>query len=262
MYCPNPACPDQVRERLRHFAGRSAMDIDGLGASLVDQVVSDLEVHAPHDLWSLTAEKLAGLERMGKKSADNLVAALEKSKRRGLTRVLVGLSIRHLGTTMSHDLAAFFGSAHALLEFAARYAGGDKEAIELVAPEKGNGAIDGMGRKTADTIFAELNSGAVRSVFDGLAAHGVLLEAVIPKTVEVAGVSGKTFVLTGTLPTLKRNEAGERIKLAGGKVSGSVSKKTDFVVAGDEAGSKLEKAQKLGVSVIDEAALLAMLEGA
>lgn len=259
VYCPNPACPDQVRERLRHFAGRSAMDIDGLGTSLIDQIVGELGVRAPHELWQLQSSQLASLERMGKKSADNVMAALVRSQSRGLSKVLVGLSIRHLGTTMSADLAAHFGTAEKLLAFAGRYVAGEEEAVNLVAPDKGNGAIEGMAKKTADTIFAELDSPAVRAVLDGLSAAGVSLEAVIPQTVSVEGVAGKTFVLTGTLPTLKRSDAAEKIKLAGGKVSGSVSKKTDFVVAGDEAGSKLAKAEKLGVAVIDEAALLVML---
>jgi DNA ligase (NAD+) len=261
LYCPNPACPDQIRERLRHFASRSAMDIDGLGASLVDQIVEHLDVRAPHHLWSLTAEQVAGLERMGDKSAANLIAALDKSRSRGMARVLVGLAIRHLGTTMSEDLAGYFGSVTALLEFANRYIEGDEEAIQLVAPDKGSGAIEGMARKTADSIFGELDSPAVRSVLTGLAEAGVSLEALKLTAREVDGVAGKTFVLTGTLPTMKRSEAGEKIKQAGGKVSGSVSKKTNFVVAGAEAGSKLAKAEKLGVAVIDEAALLEMLGG-
>jgi len=196
---------------------------------------------------------------MGKKSADNLIAGLERAKGRGLSRVLVGMAIRHLGKTMSEDIAAHFGSAAKLLDFAARYMGGDSEAIDSVAPEKGSGAIEGMARKTADSIFAELDSDAVRSVFAGLDGAGVKLDAVIVTTKSVEAIAGKTFVLTGTLPTLKRSAAGEMVKRAGGKVSGSVSKKTDYVVAGESAGSKLAKAEKLGVTVIDEAQLLALL---
>src|SRR5690606_10497940 len=146
-------------------------------------------------------------------------------------------------------------------EFAARYAAGDPKAIETVAPEKGTGAIEGLGRKSADSIFGELASPAMREIFDGLRAAGVKLTANEEKREEVDGVAGKTFVITGTLPTLKRKDAETRIKQAGGKTSGSVSKKTDFVVAGEEAGSKLEKAQQLGVAVIDEAQLLRMLGG-
>jgi DNA ligase (NAD+) len=235
------------------------MDIDGLGPSLVDQVVDQLGVRAPHDLFSLTQEKLESLERMGAKSASNVVASLERAKGRGLARVLTGLAIRHVGSTMAEDLSRHFGSADQLLEFAARYMAGDDKAIAEVAPAKGSGAIEGLARKTADSIFAELDSAPVRKVWEGLKDAGLNLTAPRATVRSVEGVSGKTFVLTGTLPTLKRDEAAARIKAAGGKVSGSVSKKTDYVVAGEEAGSKLETAQQLGVKVIDEAALLELL---
>jgi DNA ligase (NAD+) len=263
VYCPNPACPDQVRERLRHFASRQAMDVDGLGEVLVDQVVDKLGVRSPDDLFRLQVGELASLERMGQKSAERVKAGLEAAKGRGLARVLNGLAIRHVGETMAEDLAAYFKTADALLSFAARYASGDEEAVELVAPAKSSerGVIEGLARKSADSIFVELNSPAVRKVFEGLAEVGVSLQVESAEVREVADVAGKTFVLTGTLPTLKRTEATKRIKAAGGKVSGSVSKKTDYVVAGDEPGSKLEKAQSLGVTVIDEAALLEMLGG-
>jgi DNA ligase (NAD+) len=261
IYCPNPACPDQVRERLRHFAGRSAMDIEGLGVSLVEQVIDKLEVISPDAIFRMKAEDLAALERMGKKSAANVVKSLEDAKSRGLAKVLVGLAIRHVGTTMAEDLANHFGSAEALLEFAQRYVDGDQDAIDRVAPEKGSGAIEGMARKTADSIFAELSSAPIRKVFDGLREAGVKLEAAKAQTKAVAGVEGKTFVLTGTLPTMKRDEAGKLVKAAGGKVTGSVSKKTDYVVAGEDAGSKLEKAEKLGVTVLDEAGLMELLGG-
>ncbi|HWB80875.1 MAG TPA: BRCT domain-containing protein, partial [Nannocystaceae bacterium] len=144
---------------------------------------------------------------------------------------------------------------------ARRYVAREAEAVALVAPDKGQGAIEGMGSRSADVIFAELASDAVVQVFAGLAAAGVKLEAELAIAKAVEGVAGKAFVLTGTLPTLGRTEASERIKAAGGRVSGSVSKNTDFLVAGDEAGSKLDKATKLGVKVIDEAELLRMLDG-
>ncbi|MGF1468905.1 MAG: NAD-dependent DNA ligase LigA [Sandaracinaceae bacterium] len=261
IYCPNPACPAQVRERLQHFASRAAMDIDGLGEKLVDQLVDRLGVRRPHELFELTLEPLVGLERMGTKSAQNVLAGLERAKGRGLAKVLVGLAIRHVGETTAMDLARYFGSADALLAFARRYVDDEGDARETVAPEKGSGVIEGLARKTADSIFTDLSSDAVREVFRGLAAAGVKLEAVVEARTEIEGVAGKTFVLTGTLPTLKRQEAAGRIKRAGGKVTGSVSKKTDYVVAGDEAGSKLEKAERLGVEVLDEAGLLALLEG-
>jgi DNA ligase (NAD+) len=198
---------------------------------------------------------------MGIKSAERVKAGLEEAKGRGLARVLNGLAVRHVGETMAEDLAAYFKTSEALLEFAARYAADDEDAIETVAPAKSTerGVIEGLARKSADSIFHELDSPAVRRVFEGLAEVGVSLSAQSDDVREVADVAGKTFVLTGTLPTLTRTEATKLIKAAGGKVSGSVSKKTDFVVAGDEAGSKLAKAEALGVDVIDEASLLELL---
>jgi len=261
VYCPNPTCPDQVRERLRHFASRRAMDIDGMGEVLVDQVVDRLGVRSPDDLFRMDVDALAELDRMGSKSAERVKAGLESAKERGLGRVLNGLAIRHVGETMAEDLAAYFKTADALLEFAGRYVAEDEEAIETVAPAKSSerGAIEGLARKSADSIFHELDSPAMRKVFAGLADVGVNLSVRAADVREVAAVAGKTFVLTGTLPTLKRTEATRRIKAAGGKVSGSVSKKTDYVVAGDEPGSKHDKAQSLGVEIIDEAGLLTLL---
>jgi DNA ligase (NAD+) len=160
---------------------------------------------------------------------------------------------------MAEDLARYFGTARELLAFARRYVAGDPEAVRTVAPEGGGGAIEGLGRKTADSIFAELDSPAVRAVFAGLERAGVKLDAVGGARSEVEGIAGKTFVLTGTLPTLKRDEATDLIKAAGGRVVGSVSKKTDYVVAGEGAGSKLDKANELGIPVIDESQLLRML---
>ncbi|MET0342958.1 MAG: NAD-dependent DNA ligase LigA [Polyangiales bacterium] len=260
VICPNPACPAQRKERLIHFAGRRQMAIDGLGEALIDQLLDKRGLSRPDELFTLTEADLEALERMGKKSAQNVVRALEVAKGRGLAKVLNALAIRHVGEGMSQMLASYFGSADALLAFAARYAAGEEEAVAVVAPGSGSGAIEGLAKKTADAIFAELDSEPVRAVFAGLAAAGVKLDSARAKRVEVAAVVGKSFVLTGTLPTLKREEAAERIKGAGGKVSGSVSKKTDFVVAGEEAGSKLDKAKELGVAVLDEAALLALLE--
>ncbi|MCZ6806865.1 MAG: NAD-dependent DNA ligase LigA, partial [Deltaproteobacteria bacterium] len=261
IYCPNPACPDQVRERLRHFASRHAMDIDGMGAVLVDQVVDKLGVRAPDGLFRLEVDQLASLERMGQKSAERVKAGLERAKGRGLARVLTGLAIRHVGDTMAEDLAGYFKTADALLDFAGRYVAEDTEAIETVAPAKSTerGAIEGLARKTADSIFHELKSPAVRDVFRGLAEVGLDLTAKAATVKTVEAVVGKTFVLTGTLPTMKRTEAAQKIKTAGGKVSGSVSKKTDYVVAGAEGGSKLDKAAALGIEVIDEDALVALL---
>lgn len=259
VQCPNPACPAQRRERLVHFAGRRQMAIDGLGESLIDQLIEKRDLSRPDELFELTVEALSELERMGKKSAQNVVRSLDQAKARGLAKVLSALAIRHVGETTSEALADYFGSADALLAFARRYVEGDEAAIATVAPDAGSGAIEGLARKTADIVFNELDSAPLRAVFEGLGRAGVKLDSVRAARAEVAEIAGKSFVLTGTLPTLKRDEAGDRIKQAGGKISGSVSKKTDFVVAGEEAGSKLEKAKELGVRVIDEAELLRML---
>lgn len=257
--CPNPACPAQRHGRLTHFASRRAMEIDWLGESLIGQLIEKRGLEAPHQIFALTKDDIASLDRMGDKSAENVVRAIETAKSRGLARVLYGLSIPLLGEGTSEDLAHYFGTADKLLAFARRYASGDPEAIATVAPDKGSGAIEGLAKKSADVIFGALATGALATIFEGLARAGVSLVAASASVSLVEGVAGKSFVLTGTLPTLKRDEAGELIKNAGGKVSGSVSKKTDYVVAGEDAGSKLEKAQALGVKVIDEAALLRLL---
>ncbi len=242
--CPNPGCPAQLRERLRHFASRAAMDIEGLGEAVVDQVVSHAGVTSPADLFRLTAEQLAGLERMGGKSAANLVAGLAAAKQRGLARVLAGLALSQVGEKLSEDLSARFGSAERLLAI--------RDPAELMQ-------IDGVAERTASVVLAQLASPAVQRLVADLAAVGVVLEHRGAAVRSVAGVAGKTFVLTGTLPTLTRPEAEQLIKSAGGKTSGSVSKKTDYVVAGAEAGSKLAKAQELGVTVLDEAGLRTLL---
>ncbi|MHC5068275.1 MAG: BRCT domain-containing protein, partial [Planctomycetota bacterium] len=261
VYCPNPSCPAQLRERLAHFAAKGAMDIDGCGAALVEQVVDELGIHSPADLFALTREQLLTLERMGERKADKLLFALEAAKARGLERVLAGLAVRHLGVRMAESLAAYFADGEALLTFAARYAAGDEDAITAIVPTTVNGPIEGLGRTTADVIFPALAAPAMVALFADFAQHGVVLRAQ-RAVAAVSGVSGKTFVLTGTLPTLSRSAAAELIKAAGGRVSGSVSKKTDVVVAGDAAGSKLVKAEALGLTVVDEAGLISLVEGA
>lgn len=258
VYCPNPACPAQRRERLVHFASRAAMDIDGCGPAVIDQLLAQDLVTSPVDFFHLDRDTLAGLDRMGKRSAEKLVQAIAAVKNRGLARVLASLAVRHVGTTMAEHLAHHFGDAPALLAFARRYADGDEEAIASIAPAKGQGPVEGLARKSADSIFTEFASPAISGIVSGLAEAGLDLTASRP-TNTVDGVAGKTFVLTGTLPNLTRGQAGERIKAAGGKVSGSVSKKTDYVVAGSEAGSKLAKAEKLGLTILDERGLLDLL---
>lgn len=237
-------CPAQMKLSLLHFGSRRAMAIDGLGEKIVDDIVDVAGVKSPADIYALTPEKLLKIERMGEKSAGNLLAAIEKSKNTTLARFVFALGIRHVGESTARDLASHFKSLERLMS-----AGRD----ELLQ-------VNDVGEVIAESIgefFAEEHN---RTVIEGLRNAGVHWEE------NAAGASGlrseiadKTFVLTGTLPNWSRDEAKDRILAAGGTVSGSVSKKTNFVVAGEAAGSKLEKARALGVPVIDEAELRRML---
>ena len=237
-------CPAQRKQALRHFAGRRAMDIEGLGEKLVDQLVEAGQVRTPVDLYRLSADTLAGLERMGEKSAVNLCAAIDASRQTTLNRFIFALGIRNVGEATARDLARHFGDLDALLA-------ADATALQNVAD---------VGPVVAASIVSFFADAHNREVIAGLRAAGVHWPAGVPVVPAAQPLAGKTLVLTGTLPTLKRDEAKARIEAAGGKVAGSVSKKTDFVVAGDEAGSKLDKARELGVLVIDEAELLVLLE--
>lgn len=240
-------CHAQLRAALRHYASRGAMDIDGLGAKLVDQLVDRRLVGRISDLYGLTRPVLANLERMGGRSADNLLAALEHSKGRPLHRALVALGIPEVGEATARDLAEHFGSLDALIAATVE---------DLVA-------VHGIGTTVAEHVVGFFADEARREEVQRLVDAGVAFPSVEPKArpVAVEGVADKTFVITGTLPTLKRSDCKARILAAGGKVKGSVSKKTDYLVAGAEAGSKLTKATELGVQVLDEGALLALLEG-
>jgi len=237
-------CPAQRKQALWHFAARRAMDIEGLGDKLVDQLVDAGLVHSPADLYGLTLETLAGLERMGEKSAQNLLAAIDKSRQTTLARFIFGLGIRNVGEATARDLAKHFGGLDALLA-------ADTVALQTV-PDVGPVVAESLA-----AFFAETHN---REVIDRLRRAGVSWPEGEPAQAGPQLFAGKTLVLTGTLPTLKRDEAKAMIEAAGGKVAGSVSKKTDYVVAGEEAGSKLEKALELGVSVIDEAELMKLLE--
>ena len=237
-------CPAQRKQALWHFAARRAMDIEGLGDKLVDQLVEAGLVHTPADLYALMVEQLAGLERMGEKSARNLVDAIAASRQTTLARFIFALGIRNVGEATARDLAKYFGSLDALLV-------ADVDALQ---------AVPDVGPIVAESIAAFFGEAHNREVIDGLRRAGVHWPEGEPESDGSQVLAGKTLVLTGTLPTLKRDEAKARIEAAGGKVAGSVSKKTDYVVAGEEAGSKLEKALELGVPVIDEAALLSLLE--
>ncbi|HEU0231610.1 MAG TPA: NAD-dependent DNA ligase LigA [Burkholderiaceae bacterium] len=237
-------CAAQRKQSLTHAAGRKALDIEGLGEKLVDQLVDSGRVKSLADLFMLSVEELAAYDRMGRKSAENLVAALEKARTPPLASLLYALGIRHVGETTARDMARRFGSIDAVMA-------ADEEQL-LEVPDVGP-VVAGSVRR----FFAEPHN---RDVVAALAAAGV--HARPPEaTAAGAGLTGKTLVLTGTLPNWSRDEATRRILAAGGKVSGSVSKKTAYVVAGEESGSKLAKARDLGVPILDEAGLISLLGG-
>ena len=241
-------CPAQRKQALLHFAGRRAMDIEGLGDKLVDQLVDGGLVTSLPGLYKLGVAKLTALERMGDRSALNLIDALEKSKHTTLARFLFALGIRQVGETTAKDLAKHFGNMDALMNATEEQLLAVKDVGPIVA-------------KSIAAFFAEAHN---REVVAQLIAAGVSFPESDGAAAAPAGpqpLAGKTLVLTGTLPTLSRDEAKELIEAAGGKVSGSVSKKTSYVIAGEEAGSKLDKARELGVIILDEAGLQALLAG-
>jgi DNA ligase (NAD+) len=234
-------CGAQRKQALVHFAHRRAMDIEGLGEKIVDQLVDNNLVRTPADLYRLGFTAVANLERMGEKSADNLIQAINQSRITTLARFIFALGIRHVGETTAKDLANHYRNMHALM---------DAKGEDLLT-------VHDVGPVVADSITGFMQEPHNREVIEQLLASGMVL-SVEEKKVSAA-VAGKTFVLTGTLSTLSRDEAKERLERAGAKVAGSVSKKTDYVVAGDDAGSKLTKAEELGVPVIDEATMLGLL---
>lgn len=240
--CTNSACPAQLSRSIEHFASKGAMNIEGLGPQVVELLLANRLIGDAADLYSLRAEQIESLERMGRKSAENLVRAIENSKSAGLARLIYALGIRNIGEVAAAALADRYGTLAACMEATIE---------ELVA-------IEDFGTITAASVVDFFAHEQNVSLCHKLEAAGVLTET---KTV-VKGdtLAGLTFVLTGTLPTMSRDEAEALIKGAGGKTSGSVSSKTSYVVAGEAAGSKLTKAQQLGVPVIDEAGLLEMLE--
>jgi len=243
--CPDVDCPARCRERLKFFASRGAMDIEGLGDKLVEQLVATGLVKDYADLYALTAAQLEPLERMGAKSAQSLVEQIAASRGRGLVRVLNALGIRHVGPRVASLLCSRFPSVVQL-----RAATVDELS-----------AVPEIGPAIAASVHEWLASGYGTRVLHGLAEAGVALDVPEAERMVEGPLTGKTLVVTGSLTGFSRQEAEEAIRKAGGRASGSVSKKTDYVVAGEEAGSKLEKAQKLGVQVLDEAAFRSLLAG-
>jgi DNA ligase (NAD+) len=242
--CVNAACPAKLRESLLHFGRRSVMNIEGLGDAVVQQLLDRGLVHSVADLYTLTEEQLAGLDRFAEKSARTLIAEIEGSKRAGLARVLMGLGIRFVGERTAELLAEEFGSIEALATATAP----ELERVEEVGPRISQAILEFVAQPANLALIQRLKDAGV--------------DMTAEKKQRSAHLAGLTFVLTGTLPTLTRDEAKARIEAAGGKTAGSVSKKTSYVVAGEEAGSKLDKALELKVPVIDEAGLLALLESA
>lgn len=238
-------CSAQRKFAILHFAQRRALDIEGLGEKLVDQMVEAGVIRTLPDLYRLGLANLVALERMGEKSAQNLLAALEKSRQTTLPRFLYGLGIRHVGETTARDLARHFGKLDAIME------AGVEQLLQ----------VPDVGPIVAESVHAFFQQPHNREVIEQLRACGLHWEEGEPAAQAPKPLSGKTFVLTGTLPSLSRDEAKELLEAAGAKVAGSVSKKTDYVVAGAEAGSKLEKARELGVAVLDEDGLRQLLSG-
>lgn len=236
-------CAAQRKQALLHFAGRRAMDVEGLGDKLVDQLVDDDLVKTPADIYRLQLDQLLGLERMGEKSAQNLLGAIAASRETTLARFIFALGIRNVGETTAKELARHFGSLDAILA-------ADADALQTV-PD--------VGPIVAQSIVDFLGEPHNREVIAALRVAGVRWSEQAPAQAATGLFVGKTFVLTGTLPSMTRDDAKELIETQGGKVAGSVSRKTHFVVAGADAGSKLTKAEELGIPVLDEAGLLALV---
>ena len=242
--CINPACPATRKRSIVHFASRNAMDIEGLGPAMVDLLVDNGLVDNCAGLYKLTAEQLLPFEGIQQKSADNLIQAIEGSKGRGLARLLFGLGIRNVGEKAAQLIARHFGTADALMDL----------TVDDLWTKKGGSVIPGVGQVIAESLVESFAQPEFRSQIEQLRKSGVKLT----EEKEETGVSlaGKTFVITGTLPTMSRKEAQTLIEQNGGKVTASVSKKTSFLLAGEDAGSKLVKAQTLGIPVVSEAELM------
>jgi DNA ligase (NAD+) len=243
--CENVSCPAKLRRGLEHFVSRRAMNIDGLGEALIDQLVSKGLVGDYADLYALEAETLAGLERMGKRSAAKLVDQIEKSRGVELWRVIYALGIRHVGERAAQVLADAFRSISDLME----------------APEAALQQVPDVGPVLAGAVRRYFDEPRNRALIERLRAAGITMKASGAPRAAAGPLAGRTFVLTGTLATMTRDEASERIESLGGQVAGSVSRKTSYLVAGENAGSKLERARALGVETLDEPAFRRLLEG-
>ncbi len=242
--CHNPACPAQLKQRLEHFAARSQMNIEGLGEKIVEQLVDAGLVKTFADLYALDREKLLELDRMGEKTADTLLAQIESSKSRSLDRLLAGIGIHHIGNTVSAQLAEAFGSLDAI---------GDASVEQI-------DEVEGIGEVIAESVHAFFHSESGRAILDSLKARGLdpkQAKRVVDESQQV--LKGQTVVVTGTLEKFGRADVEAIIKELGGKSSGSVSKKTSFVVAGESAGSKADKARELGVKIVSEAEFLKLI---
>ncbi|MBN1631913.1 MAG: NAD-dependent DNA ligase LigA, partial [Thermoleophilia bacterium] len=269
--CPNPDCPGKRAEAIKHFVSKGAMDIDGVGDKLVERLLALGLIRDAADLYELEAAQLAGLERLGEKSAANIVAAVKASKGRRLPRVIFALGIPHVGIENAELLVRRFGSVEALRE----------ASVEEISETPGIGPIiaeavreyfrdprnlDFIARLERAGVTVAAPSGVgpeagARAGAEGAGAAGGAGGAGGGDAAETGPLAGKTLVLTGTLPSWSRQEATDRIVAAGGRVSGSVSAKTDYVVVGEDAGSKLNRAQELGIAILDEAGLRELLGG-
>ena len=242
--CPNELCPAKRSRAIAHFASKAAMNIDGLGPQIIDLLLDRGLIENAADLYKLRVEDLRDLDRMGDKSAQNLVDAIERSKRAGLERLIFALGIRQVGEVAARTIAEKYKTLDACFD----------ATVESLCE------IDDIGQITAESIAEFFARPESRALCDALKAAGVLTESIAaPKGDRLAGL---TFVITGTLPTMKRDEASARILQNGGKVSGSVSKKTSYLLAGEDAGSKLTKAKELNIPILTEAEFLAMLDQA
>ena len=246
-YCTNTACPAQFARLLTHFVGRGAMDIEGMGAMLALSLIDAGLVHDVGDVYSITREQLLALERMADKSADNVLESIEKSKRRPLSNILAALGIRHVGHETAELLVRRFGSMDRLIQ----------------ATEEELAAIPGVGPKIAQSIAAHLQQAENRAIIDKLRTAGVRLESEVTPVAEPGALplAGKRLVITGRLDSMSRSQAEGRVKELGGSVSGSVSRKTDYLVAGKEPGSKLEQAAELETRTLNEEEFLLLLDG-